>query len=235
MSGCPIPDSGDPVSVPICLPDGWQSLISELLMFPTALEFWDNLATLEDRTAASKTAHAIVHDFQSEDCTCEPECPSGNYYAFDFESSDGGWYVPDGGYGEYVSSVGWRTEVVALGDGDHAKLNIIIDDFSAYITLIEVLNAVLSLGGGGTKVPVKVNLAAYSAALGTAIKSNTDLEMTAIGTNVGHYLKPSLNVRNVCHSLTTVMLFDVDIGPYNAMVTTAEFVLADLRYWLRLP
>lgn len=235
MTGCPIPDSGDPVVVPLCLPDGWQSLISELLTFPTRFEFWDNLATLEDVEVAQRTACDIVGTFNSAECACEPECPSGNYYSFDFESSDGGWYVPTGGYGEYVSSTGWRTEVVTLGDGEHAKLNIAIDDFDSYITVIETLNAVLKLSGAGDTIPVKINMTAYSSELGTVINSLTDLEMTALGTNSQHYVKPTINVRNACHSLTNSMRYDVDIGPYDDTVYGAEFTLADLRYWLRLP
>lgn len=235
MSGCPIPGSGDPVIVPLCMPDGWQSLVSELLTFPTRFDFWDNLATLEDVEDARKTACGIVGTFNSSECECEPSCPSGNYYAFDFESSDGGWYVPSGGYGEYVGSTGWRTEVVTLGDGEHAKLNIRIDDFDAYITIIETLNAVLKLGGSGAVIPVKINMTAYASGLGTVINNFTDLEMSAIGTNVQHYIKPVSNVRNACHSLSNSMAYDVDVGPYDGAFYTAEFTLADLRYWLRLP
>lgn len=235
MTGCPIPDSGDPVVVPVCMPDGWQSLISNLLTFPTALEFWDNLTTLEDREVAQRTACDIVGTFNSEECVCDGDCPSGNYYAFDFEQSDGGWAVPSGGYGEYVSSTGWRSEEVEIGGQTYQKLQITIEDFPAWLTIYEVLNGVVALSGTGSAIPIVIDMTAYAPGIGTSFHNRTDLEMTALGTNTQCYLKPSLNVRNVCHTQTDAYTFSFSAGPYDPVTQNAVYTLADLRFWVRLP
>lgn len=235
MTGTPIPAEGTATVSPLCYPDTWAGLISELLTPPLTEAYWDNTADDVDIQAARKIAATILGTFLSEECECEGECPSGNYYAFDFEQSEGGWSVPSGGYGEYVSSTGWRTEVVDLGDGRHSKLDITIGDFPAWLTIYEVLNAVIRLSGTGSAIPVAIAMTAYSPTLGTTFHSRTELEMTALGTNTQLYLKPSLNVRNVCHSLTNEYRFSIDIGPYDSTFQAASYTLADLRFWIRLP
>jgi len=132
MTGTPIPPDGDLVVRAICAPDTWLSLVSELLFQATPFTFWDNLATLEDVEDARKIAADIVGSFNSEDCSCEDgNCPGGNYYAFDFEQSEGGWSVPSGGYSVYDSGTGWKSEEVEIGGQTYAKLDTSSEEFPA--------------------------------------------------------------------------------------------------------
>lgn len=233
--GTPIPEAGTDIRRALCFPDTWAGLISEQLKSSTALEFWDDLATLADREGAQKIAENILGTFLSSECECEDPCPSGNYYAFDFEQSDGGWSVPSGGHGEYVSGAGWRSVEVEVAGQVYNKLDIAIADFDAWLTIYEVLNGVVRLSGTGSAIPVVIDMTAYSPALGTTFHSRTDLEMTALGTNTQCYLKPSLNVRNACHALTASYAFSFSAGPYDPITQNAVYTLADLRFWIRLP
>jgi len=105
VTGCPIPDSGDPVVRAICLPSTWLGLTSNLLLPPTELSFWDDQATLEDREAAQRTAFDIVGAFQSDECLCptyETGAGTAEQDVWDFGASSHGFSVVSGGHGSYA-------------------------------------------------------------------------------------------------------------------------------------
>jgi len=113
MSGCPIPAEGEDIQLAICLPDTWAGLVSNLLVPPTELSFWDNLATLEDREVAQRQAHKMLGLFQSDECICAEyeNGPStftqtvwdfGTADYFDVHAEGHGNYNSGGGYWESV-------------------------------------------------------------------------------------------------------------------------------------
>jgi len=112
VTGCPIPDSGDPVVRAVCLSDTWLGLVSELLIPPTELSFWDDQATLEDREVAQRTAFDIIGTFQSDECVC-PTYENGpstfTQVVWDFGAAPHGFSVVDGSYGVYQNGV-WESQ-----------------------------------------------------------------------------------------------------------------------------
>lgn len=231
--GAPIPEESEEVSRAICLPETWVPVVRGALFAMTYPHFWQSDATDEDREAATGIAHNIVARFASDDCQCEEEpCPPGGYLVWNFENSDGGFV--NALYGEYVAASGWRTTVSDELDGRHARLvisNVLLD---GYYTLLEFTNAVMTLSGPGSKVAVKIDIGAYNPSVGTLLKHRSDFEAYAIGTNTQFYVKPVLNVRNLCWNRTMSINVSVDIGPYNPTFVSASFLLASMQGWARL-
>lgn len=114
IRGCPIPDSAETVTRAICFPASWAGLLSDLLLPPTEIDFWDRFANEEDRDSATQIASVIVHDFLSDECQCV-QAGETDTITWDFETTDGGFETPGSGYGTYVSTEGWHADIVQTG------------------------------------------------------------------------------------------------------------------------
>lgn len=102
----------------LCLPDTWLGLISELLIPPTQLAFWDDSTSLEDREVAQRIAEDIVGTYQHE-CECPPyENPDSEYTedVWDFADQDHDFEVTPGSHGVYQYGH-WESEKYEGGDG----------------------------------------------------------------------------------------------------------------------
>lgn len=112
MAGCPIPAEGADIILAICLPDTWAGMISNLLVPPTELPFWDDSASLSDREAAQRQAATIVGQFHSDECACADNCdpypPSNHEQVFDFTADPYGW-VPNPDLCQQTDGVGMES------------------------------------------------------------------------------------------------------------------------------
>lgn len=112
--GCPIPAAGDVVTRAICLPDTWLGLVSELLIPPTQLSFWDDSTSLEDREVAQRQAESIVGKFLSSECVCGLYEPGTlHQVTTDFTIEQGDWILDKG----TLEAEGAFREVFDLGAG----------------------------------------------------------------------------------------------------------------------
>lgn len=85
------------------MPDGWQSLVSDLLVPPTELSFWDDTTTLEDREVAQRQACKILGEYQSDECACIGNNGASTYTeaVWDFADQDHDFVVTPGYHGVY--------------------------------------------------------------------------------------------------------------------------------------